>query len=515
MVEGSSTRQSRAHPALRYGLPNALAIAALGGADAALQAWRHAIGPSARSLVAFSYLFVLVVVVLLLAAAFLAARSNGRLPAGLWAGAIATALPSTLFLLVLVLQMSARQSAVSGTQIAGYVIAVLLFAAGGALAGAIVSLPAALAGRARYRGEHAAELAAIAAERAARKAAPRAPDARPKTKDDVPWITVWLGVAAIVSIVMAPDFAAELAYDAFTEWQGLMLAAGTLAAGAALLKAAGRVRWLGYVFDWLGVMSLCFALVLAIAEVTGWGIYLLGGPAVWLFMWRTAGRYMGDALPRPPERPEQPPVFFRHDGQAIVIYPSRRKLAAHGVFAGVVALVFGALAVVFRGAGPTPVFALGVFAVMGLMGFLPDFVRFVYRRPALIVNSDGITDLASAGIFGFGLIPWHEVAGIFNAGKLRSGSLRELAIYPVSFRRRLARQPLLKRPFLRICSALGGGGIFISSIFLSQPPAEVAQRIHDYVKSHAPAGYMETGEDEDEDEDEREHHGASVAAREA
>ncbi len=516
MVEGLSVRQPRSHPALRYGLPSAVAIAVLGGADVALQARRHAIGPSARGLVVFSYLFVLVVVVLLLAVGFLAAGSNGRLRAGMRAGAVAASPPSALFMLVVVLQTIARQGSPSGTQIAGDVIAFLLFFVAGALAGAIVSLPGALVGCAHYRGEHAAELAALTAERAAQRAAQRAARreaaSRPKEKTSPrEWAFVWLVIAAIVVIVVAPDFAAELAYDAFTLWQGLLLAAGALAVGAALLKSAGHVRWLGYVFDWLGVMALCFAVVLAIAEVTGYGVYLLSAPAVWLFMWRTADRYMGDALPRPPERPEQSPVFFRHDGEAIVIYPSRRKLAAHGTFAGGVALICSVLAVVFRGAGPTLVFALGAFAVMGLIGFIPDVARLVYRRPALIVNSDGITDLASAGVFGFGLIPWHEVAGIFNAGSLRTGSLRELAIYPVSFRRLLARQPLLKRPFLRFFSALGGGGIFISSIFLSQPPAEVAQRIHEYVKAHAPAGFMEP----DEDEDEREHGKAGVAAREA
>lgn len=220
----------------------------------------------------------------------------------------------------------------------------------------------------------------------------------------------------------------------------------------------------------------------------------------WVFVWRSANRLKRTDLLPIAEPPEQPPVFFRHDGQAIVIYPSQRKLAAHATFAGGVALIASALAVLFRTAGPALVFALSAFAVMGLIGFVPDLVRLLHRWPALIVNSDGVTDLASAQILGFGLIPWHEIAGIVNAGTRRGGAFPELAIIPMSYHRLLTRQPFLKRPFLRLGSAMGGGGIYISSIVLSQPPSELAQRIYDFVKLHAPASYMELDEREDDAE---------------
>ena len=73
-----------------------------------------------------------------------------------------------------------------------------------------------------------------------------------------------------------------------------------------------------------------------------------------------------------------------------------------------------------------------------------------------------------------------------NAGTLRGGRFRVLAIIPVSYHRLLMRQPVPKRPFLRLGSAMGGGAIYLSSIVLSQLPAELAQRIYDFVKEPAP-----------------------------
>ena len=63
-------RQWRAHRILRYSLPSALIIAALGVVDITIQAWRRTIGQSAHGLVAFNYVHVLIVVLLLLAVGF-------------------------------------------------------------------------------------------------------------------------------------------------------------------------------------------------------------------------------------------------------------------------------------------------------------------------------------------------------------------------------------------------------------------------------------------------------------
>jgi hypothetical protein len=156
-------RQRRVHSGLRYGLPSALVIAALGSADALLQARRHAIGPSARWLVVFAYLFVVVVAVLLQAVGFLSTRRTGRAKSGMWAGAVAAGLPFSLFTAIVTLQTAKRQGQLNNYQIAGYVIAILLFVAAGGIAGALVSLPGALVGRARFRSEHPEEVAARAA----------------------------------------------------------------------------------------------------------------------------------------------------------------------------------------------------------------------------------------------------------------------------------------------------------------------------------------------------------------
>lgn len=490
-------RQPRGHPTLRHGLPAAVVIAALGTANAVIQARRHAIGPSARGLVVFSYLFLLIVVLLLLAVGFRAARSTGRARAGAGAGALALGLPCAVFLLVVTLQALPHQGTLGGARIVGYVIAFLLFAGAGAAAGGVVSMPAALVARARYRDEHAEELAALAAARAAEK---RLVAVRRKAKqqDDMSWPVAWLVIAAIMVVAIAPAFAAQWAYNGFTQWQGFLVASGALVLGIALMKSAARHRRLGYVLDCLGLTSLCFAAMLATAELTGLGIALISTAGAMIYTWRFAARFGSDDSSPPAETSEREPVLFRYDGQAIVVYPSRRTLALHAAFAGGVAVVAGALAVLFRGGGPVPVFSFGAFALMGLIGFVPDVVRLLHRWPALIVSSDGVTDLASAHLIGFGLIPWHEIVGVINAGHLRGSPISELAILPVSFHRLLARQPLLKRPFLRFTSAMGGGAIYLSAIILSRPPSELALSIFEFVKSHAPAGYVEPDQPDEE-----------------
>lgn len=504
--------QPRPHAALRYGLrhglPYAAIIGALAGADVAIQAWRRAIGPSAQALHLFSYLFLILVVVLLLVAGFLPAQSTGRVRPGTWAGGVAVGLPCVPFAVVAILQTVERQGRPNGAQITGYVIAFLLLVAIGAAAGALISLPGALAGRARYRADHAAELAALAAERAAHEAAHAitAPRRRSMKKRVAEWAIGLLLAAAILLLIVAPPTAALWAYETLLRWQSLALAAGALIAGVALLIPGQRRRWLDYLFDWLGLMCLCVAvlLALALAGVGSGATSLISVVAPLVYIWRIFARLTGPAQRLLVEPPERVPVVFRDDGQVLRFYPSRRKLAAHGAIAAAMVLVFTALTVLFRGAGALLVAALGVFALLGLYGLIPDLARLVHRWPVLIVTSEGITDLASAGIFGFGLIPWHELVTVFDAGTMRGGRFRELAILPVSFRRLLAHQPRLKRPLLRFAAMMGGGAIYLSSIYLSQPPAVIAQQINDYVKAHAPADFLEP-EDEDEDEHQSEH----------
>jgi hypothetical protein len=188
-----------------------------------------------------------------------------------------------------------------------------------------------------------------------------------------------------------------------------------------------------------------------------------------------------------------PPVRFREDGERIVVYPSRWRLARHAVYAGMLALQAGVLIYLLQGFGPVVVVGLGFLAAFGLIHFLDYLPRLLWRWPALIVNSDGITDRASAGVTGVGLIPWHELESVVDAGRAPRGSYAELAISPISRSRLERRLPLLKRLFLGLHSALtlNFGPIYISSLFLTDPPAQIARRIASYVESHAPAGYID------------------------
>jgi hypothetical protein len=43
------------------------------------------------------------------------------------------------------------------------------------------------------------------------------------------------------------------------------------------------------------------------------------------------------------------------------------------------------------------------------------------------------------------------------------------------------------------------GVINIASLYLAQPPDEVATRINDYIRSHAPASYLESVDEPDDE----------------
>ena len=260
----------------------------------------------------------------------------------------------------------------------------------------------------------------------------------------------------------------------------------------------------------MALICLCGTAVV-IGQLTGLGTAQINGtrvldyaPAIGggAYLWRAENRYLRSVRPRRAklaEPPEELPVIFRSDGQSIVVYPARRNLALHALFAGGVALVCAGLAYLLRGVGPIvipqlglipigPVFVLGfgVLAVICLLGLVPDLVRLLHRCPALIVNSDGITDLASARLIGFGLIPWHEIAGFVTWGGGRG--VTSLQILPVSRPRLLRRRPAFKRFFLHLSSLLG---IYILSVDLSEPPDELYRQIDMFVTSHAPTGYLE------------------------
>lgn len=484
---------------VRVGVPCGVAIALLGSATAALQAQRHALEPAARWLVVFTFLFVLVSLALLVLVAYRAARASGWARDGLWTSAVAMVPPTILLVVVSSLRNATitsqlQRTSVDWAYLTGLAIGVLLFAAGGALAGALVGIPGALVGRVRFRQQHPEEMAERAAARAAEREAERARAARRRRRtrlSPLENIYVALAVVALVLAILVPLLATELLYAALARGIGLAVAVAALLGGGVLVTLARRTGRVGYVLDWVGLMALGLGVQLAIGELTGYDVGLISGASAVVWFVLAVNRSMAEVLPGRPEPPEQAPVLFRHDGEGIVVYPSRRKLATHAAFAGGVMVVFAALAWLFRSGGVIPVVCLGAFSAMGLFGFVPDVVRLVWRWPSLIVNSDGIVDRASGGIVGFGLIPWHEIGGVFAAsGALRGGRFPELMIVPHSFKRLLARQHPLKRPLLRLCAFNGGGLIPISSLLLSQPPRDVARQIDAYVAAHAPPGYI-------------------------
>lgn len=404
----------------------------------------------------------------------------------MWAGALAVGLPAALLAII----ESVRAVAEQNNQLETYLLATAFLAGAGALAGAIVAALSALVGRWRYRKAHAEELAALTAQRAAARA--QTPKRRMSAKRRA---FFWLMLAAVFAVIMAPSAIAYVVSNALTTWEGLVVAVGALVIGFGALRLGKRTDWPGYLYDVVGAIFMASGLILGIGEITGYAVPLLAGLGELIFLMRAIDRdlnnLLGIRMPSATDPPEPEPVFFRNDGESIVVYPSRRKLAGHAAFAGGVALVFGALTFVFRAADPMIVFGLGAFAAMGLLGFIPDLARLLHRWPTLTVTSDGIIDRGSGLITGFGLIPWHEIEDVRYGLRPTKVAVSELLIAPVNFERLIARQPLVKRPLLRFGSAMRGGEIAISPLYFAQSPAEVATRIQAYVRSHAPVSYLE------------------------
>ncbi|HEX8731955.1 MAG TPA: STM3941 family protein, partial [Ktedonobacterales bacterium] len=240
----------------------------------------------------------------------------------------------------------------------------------------------------------------------------------------------------------------------------------------------------------VGVTLIASGLIVGIGEITGYAISLIAGIGPMAYIWRAMNRSLGVRKPAATEPPELAPVLFRHDSESIVLYPNRRKLAGHALLFGGVMLVLGALAVVLRSAGLALVLGLGAFILLFLLACLiPDLARLLRPWPTLTVTSDGIIDRGSGLVTGFGLIPWHEIEDVVGGVSATRYGLSYLWIIPANRERLLARQPHLKRPLLRLVTAMTGD-IGIASLYLAQPPVEVAARIRAYVLSHAPASYL-------------------------
>ena len=148
--------------AFRYGGICGAILAAIGVGNAIIQNLRHSMGPSANGLVIFSCVWFLATIGLLFVVGMLAARENGRLAAGAWAGFIAGAIPSAV--LSIYLDISAAQQTLSDPRYTGSAAAIgvmigvgivfLLFAGIGGGIGAALGVLGALVGRSRYREAH-------------------------------------------------------------------------------------------------------------------------------------------------------------------------------------------------------------------------------------------------------------------------------------------------------------------------------------------------------------------------
>lgn len=148
--------------AFRYGAIFGAIIAGLGVGNTLIQNYRQSVGPSGSGLALFSCVWFIATLGLLFAAGSMAARQNGRLAAGTWAGAIAAAIPALVLGIVLSFQALATELSKNqpngSAVVIGYgigiliVIAILLLIAGGIGAG--LGVLGALLGRGQYRSAH-------------------------------------------------------------------------------------------------------------------------------------------------------------------------------------------------------------------------------------------------------------------------------------------------------------------------------------------------------------------------
>jgi hypothetical protein len=148
--------------AVRYGVPFGVGAVFVGSLNGVLQAYRQAIGPSAHGFVIFSYLWLLITIICILLAGQMSARASGSLRVGVWAGAIASALSTTIVFFIFVFSpaLHNQETSQSGRTLPLAVnvlllVVILLFFSviGGGLFGALVALPGAWLGRRQARVE--------------------------------------------------------------------------------------------------------------------------------------------------------------------------------------------------------------------------------------------------------------------------------------------------------------------------------------------------------------------------
>ncbi len=502
----------------RYGLRVGIFLGVAGCADVALQAWRRALGPEWHFLVLVTYLLLAAGIALCALAGFRAGQASGLVGSGTRAGALAGGLACAGFGAAVSVQIMVGESKpLDALTVFSYAIVCLLFVAIGALAGGVLGALGGTIGRALYRrrgggeanlGQYLATdaLPPLDAAQVVPPAAEPSPiELLPTDEEDleVP-ISRWQSVKDTLQAILFLGGTYLLAMIQILGgiWFGdhplqrePLLGASLIGMGIVLAIALSHVKGWRSLWDWLVLAFVASGVTLIWTSLGLLVGVFAGGLFYQLIMGRVTSRLVAaykaimDALQE--DAAVNQPVIFRDDGERIVYYPSRRKLGLHAAFCAAIAgISFGSI-LLFR-LESAPAVVIGVFGIFGLIGLAPDLVRMVHRWPSLIVTSDGIVDLSSVHIFGFGLIGWHQIDGVHAPrGNWRRGKFGDLVLLTYDSEALCQRQPLIKRALLHMASLQNFGNIHISSLLLEQSPADISERITAYVKAHAPPGYIE------------------------
>ncbi len=140
-------------------------------------------------------------------------------------------------------------------------VAIIFFTAAAALAGAIVAALGGLVGRIPYRNTHPDVREELATQRAA---ATRLRSHSEEEDERAGNALVWVMVAAIVAVTVAPMGIAYLALGSFTTWEGLAASVGALVVGFGLLRLADNASaGTGYLYDFVGITLIVSGLIVA------------------------------------------------------------------------------------------------------------------------------------------------------------------------------------------------------------------------------------------------------------
>lgn len=164
------------------------------------------------------------------------------------------------------------------------------------------------------------------------------------------------------------------------------------------------------------------------------------------------------------------------DRNRVVIYPSRAKMSL--VLLGSIAfVVIGVWIGTPAGARGLAVWKVVIASYVGVPFFavcgLYAAYRLAIRRPALEIDSTGITDAASA--VGAGRLRWDEVDHVVL---YKYSGQSFLGIVPRNLEIFLSRQPVVRRFLTKLNLALGCAPINVPQVGLSMKIAELARLLH-------------------------------------